>query len=101
MSKKRKTRKQKESARMRHTHQIMLEKSETPLYTVTGITKGSIKKKTISSIKIKSSILSSDLSYLKQDITSITAASGIILAFDAALLILLTTGALRLNFLGY
>ena len=42
-----------------------------------------------------------DIAYLKHDMVAISAASGIIIGFDILLLVLLTTGGLRLGFLGY
>jgi hypothetical protein len=102
MSKKRKTRKQKEIAHLRHSEEIQKLHThiEAPTYSVIGL-----KAEKISAIKenlqIKETFEQKDIAYLKHDITAITAASGIVAAFDILLFVLLTTGVLRLHFLGY
>ncbi len=97
MSKKRKTRKQKEHASKRILSQITHEPSETPSYTV----KVAPKKGFVANVKINPPEDLSDAAYLKKDINSISAASGIILASEILLFVLLASGVLKLNFLGY
>lgn len=106
MSKKRKTRKQKELASVRHqveienqTHHIH---QEAPTYSISSLSTSEPKARIKVDIKPKdSSVEQKDAEYLKHDITAITAASGIVAAFDVLLFALLTSGFLHLNFLGY
>ena len=103
MSKKRKTRSQKEKSVVRrehthteHTHTI--EEAVIPVsYSVTDI-KAPVQKK---EVEIEQKKDSPQLNYLKHDIRTITLASGIVLAFDILLFTLLSTGTLNLGFLGY
>lgn len=100
MSKKRKTRKQKEQATIRHAEQLQHVHIDTPVYSV-GVLKA---KKTPKSEAPKidtSTFEQKDAAYLRHDIVAITAASGIIVAFNVLLFTLLSTGVIRLNFLGY
>jgi hypothetical protein len=105
MSKKRKTRKQKELAHLRHNEQLQHVHIHTqePTYSISDI-KPTESKSTISTdIKAKDlvTIEQKDAAYLKHDMVAITAASGIVAAFDILLFVLLTTGVIHLNFLGY
>jgi hypothetical protein len=101
MTKTRKTRKQKEESSKRRIEQVqhLHVHTDSPTYTITGIStkkaQPDVAKKEYSSAE------QADAAYLRHDIISITAASGIILAFDALLLILLASNTLHLNFLGY
>ena len=104
MSKKRKTRKEKEIATRRNADHITHQVSSTiPTYSIKNIDI----KKPISTISNERIILTDemseqkDIAYLKHDMVAISAASGIIIGFDILLLVLLTTGGLRLGFLGY
>ena len=98
MSKKRKTRKQKEISFLRrsvsHMHTL-----ETPVYSIKDI---AIKKKEIiPETFIRESVSQKDIAYLRHDITLITAACGIIVAFDILLFALLTRGIIHLPAFGY
>ena len=95
MSKKRKTRKQKEQASVRHQEQIVHIHPEPAVYSVVSPTKKSEKKTPVASIP------KADTEYLKLDIVHIASASGIVVAIEILLFVLLTSGTLRLNFLGY
>lgn len=97
MSKKRKTRKQKEQTSKKIVTRVMHELPETPTYTV----KVTPKKASAGSVKMNIAENLSDAIYLRRDIISITSASGIILAFEILLFVLLASGVLKLNFLGY
>ena len=98
MSKKRKTRKQKETAALRHNF-IQADKLEMPVYSIKNIT---IKKKEILPEPFtRESVSQRDTAYLRHDIALITAASGIIIAFDLLLFALLTRGVIRLPIFGY
>jgi hypothetical protein len=104
MSKKRKTRKQKEAASLRHTQEIqhVHVHAEAPTYSITNI-KPESNKVIIPAPQRKedTTVEEKDAAYLRHDIFAITAASGIVIAFDVLLLVLLSTGLLHLNFLGY
>lgn len=102
MSKKRKTRRQKETAHQRHTEEIqrLHIHAETPTYSLSGIKPEKPADKILPPTK-KETFEQKDIAYLKHDITAITAASGIIVAFDILLFVLLSTGFVRLHFLGY
>ncbi len=102
MSKKRKTRKQKETAHLRHSeelHKLHIHQ-ETPTYSITTV-KAEKKQAEKEISHPKESYEEKDIAYLKHDMTAITAASGIVAAFDILLFVLLSTGFLRLHFLGY
>lgn len=102
MSKKRKTRKQKETAHLRHSeelHKLHIHQ-EAPTYSITAL-KTANKQEKKENMPLKESYEQKDIAYLKHDITAITAASGIVAAFDILLFVLLSTGFLRLHFLGY
>ena len=102
MSKKRKTRKQKENSAVRLEHQHTHVHIDSPVYSISGITPLDIKKATPLTVKSKdSTVAQKDAAYLKHDMIAITAASGIVAAFDILLFVLLTTGNLQLHFLGY
>ncbi len=106
MSKKRKTRKQKELASVRHhveteNHALHFHQ-EAPTYSVSNLTAAKSIQKVKTVIKpTESTIGQKDAEYLRHDMVAITAASGIVAAFDVLLFALLTTGFLHLNFLGY
>jgi len=106
MSKKRKTRKQKELASIRHNvesikHSLHIH-SEAPSYSISGIKTEKAESRIQMPVKpINSTYAQKDAEYLKHDMVSITAASGIVAAFDVLLFALLTTGVIHLNFLGY
>ena len=100
MPKKRRTRKQKEIAQQRHIQQLTQPHAEAPVYSVkinspknnqTAI----VKKVTETTVEQK------DAAYLKHDMVAISAATGIVLACDILLFVLLNGGMLKLNFLGY
>lgn len=96
MSKKRKTRKQKEAAKLRHTTTLPATETSVPVYSV------NIKKSPVRKVETESKSSAQDaVPFMKKDITSISAASGIILAFDILLFTLLSSGFIKLNFLGY
>lgn len=101
MSKKRKTRKQKELAKT-HTHNIQQLDIKEPTYSILDIkpTEKKVEKPT-QTFENELSVEQKDIAYLKHDISAITAASGLILAFDILLFVLLTTGTFSLHFLGY
>lgn len=99
MSKKRKTRKQKEVAIKRHAEQIHVH-IESPIYSIAQKHKTIAPEKQVSQ-PIMATPKNADFSYLRKDMISISAAGGIILAFDALLFILLVSGTLKLGFLGY
>lgn len=98
MPKKRKTRKQKEIAATRHISPHM-QALETPVYSIENI---EIKQKAIApKIYTHDSVSQKDIAYLHHDITLITAAAGIIVAFDLLLFALLTRGVIHLSVFGY
>lgn len=98
MSKKRKTRKQKEQAHQRHVEQVQHIHIDTPTYSVSGLKAEPI----ATASKSKQPAVKIDKNaFLKKDMLSIAAASGIIVAFDILLFALLSSGILKLNFLGY
>ncbi len=103
MSKKRKTRKQKETAHIRHTEELrhIHVHTDSPTYSVSGIKEKKETAEKPSQNREVDTYEQKDIAYLKHDITAITAASGIIVAFDILLFVLLSTGVLRLHFLGY
>lgn len=96
MSKKRKTRKQKEEAQKRHILSSHIHEIEKPVYTISESVKPA--KKEVA--RTTNEDLESN-KFFKKDMTAIIGASGIILAFDILLYILLSTGTVRLGFLGY
>ena len=99
MSKKRKTRKQKEDASKRHVTETHIH-LEQPTYSISTAT--TAKPIITSASHVKTSTVNElDTAYLRKDMISIAAASGIILAFDILLFVLLKSGTLRLGFLGY
>lgn len=100
MSKKRKTRKQKEHAHLRQSEIVETIHIDTPTYTVAGL-KNTVVKPQKAVIERDLSTTQKDQIYLKHDITAITAASGIIVALDILLFTLLSTGVFKLSFLGY
>ncbi len=101
MSKKRKTRKQKEIAHLRHIDQIQHIQVEAPTYTVPDLKTKEIKKVETKKTPIETSVAQKDIEYLRHDMVAITAAAGIVGAFDILLFVLLLTRTIHLNFLGY
>jgi hypothetical protein len=103
MSKKRKTRKQKEKALTRH--QISDNQAfVSPTYSISSIKNeksSAYTTKTSDKKPLSDTVAQKDAEYLRHDITSITAASGMIIAFDILLFVLLNAGILHLHFLGY
>jgi hypothetical protein len=98
MSKKRKTRKQKEVASTRHIYPHV-HTLETPVYSIGNI---AVKQKEITPVtSTRESVSEKDIAYLRHDITLITAASGIIVAFNLLLFVLLTRGVIHLPVFGY
>lgn len=102
MSKKRKTRKEKEQSSRRHNYKTTLISQQTTgvSYTLSAKIKTKTKEADINSHPKLDTNLADDR-YLKKDITSIFAATGIVLAVDILLYVLLSTGTIHLNFLGY
>lgn len=106
MSKKRKTRKQKVTASTRHHVEAEIHAphfhQETPTYSISNLatTESVPRVKTVTK-QADSSVEQKDAEYLRHDMVAITAASGIVAAFDVLLFALLTTGFIHLNFLGY
>ncbi|MDO8269461.1 MAG: hypothetical protein Q7T54_02210 [Candidatus Levybacteria bacterium] len=100
MSKKRKTRKQKEQTTIRHAEQLQHIHIDAPVYSVVELKTKKTPKSEAPKIDI-STFEQKDAAYLRHDIVAITAASGIIVAFNILLFVLLTSGVIRLNFLGY
>lgn len=99
MSKKRKTRKQKEQAKQRHTEFIQHIHVDPPTYSLPGITPPKTVKKEAKPVDADRQ--KNVAVFMKKDIVSIASASGIIIAFDILLLVLLSSGTVKLNFLGY
>jgi len=98
MSKKRKTRKQKEIAATRHIS-LQANTFETPVYSIKDI---KIKQKEIiPETFTRESVSEKDIAYLRHDITLIGAAAGIIVAFDILFFTLLTRGVIHLPVFGY
>lgn len=95
MSKKRKTRRQKELAIKRHIHY-----SESANITSYSVEKPKKELKTTISNN-KNLFKNEDMLYLRKDMISIGFASGIVVAFNILLFTILATGVVRLNFLGY
>ena len=105
MSKKRKTRKQKETASRRninelprHVHHIHTEPST---YSVEGVKPEQPNIQRNSIHPANSSADLKDAAYLRHDMVAISAASGIVAAFDILLFALLSTGFIHLRVLGY
>lgn len=96
MSKKRKTRKEKEKAKVRHLMPVSLPPTETITYTIAKPEK-KVEVSKPSPLPETHRINT----YLLHDMRKIAAASGIVLAFDILLYALISTGTLRLGFLGY
>lgn len=102
MSKKRKTRKEKEMAQKRHAEQIQHIHIQAPTYSIANLKpKEETKKAEIPKIQADKTVAQKDMAYLKHDMFLISAASGIVAAFDILLFVLLTTGTIHLRFLGY
>jgi hypothetical protein len=102
MPKKRKTRKQKEIAQQRHIEHLNHTHThiEAPVYSVK--ISPSQKPQTMTTKTIaETTVEQKDAAYLRHDMVAISAATGIVLACDILLFVLLNGGALRLNFLGY
>lgn len=99
MAKKRKTKEQKEKAASRKLHQLENSNSSTNVYSIDRSILSTTKKEKISD-KVESSS-DKDQQYLRHDIFAISAASGIVIAFDILLFVMLSTGVIKLNFLGY
>ncbi len=100
MSKKRKTRKQKELAHERSLHQVHIQ-VERPIYSISSESskKVPVLKTAIAEEKIHLDM--NEVKYLKHDMRSIAAASGIVAAFDILLFVLLGSGVIHLNIFGY
>lgn len=99
MSKKRKTRSQKEKTMIRREQHVghKQENAITPIsYSVEDI--NVTPKKTVAKEVQKNP---SQVNYLKHDIRTIGLATGIVLAFDILLFTLLWTGTINFGFLGY
>lgn len=99
MSKKRKTRNQKEKTMIRHKQHV-----ENSMENVIAPVSYSVKDINVAAKKPATKELeknSSQFNYLKHDIRTIGLATGIVLAFDVLLFTLLSTGVLNLGFLGY
>lgn len=96
MSKKRKTRKQKEKAVLRPATVAVEETQKSQLYSIP-------KSEKTSQVKAKpdTKLSQHEFSYLRRDLISIASASGIIVAFNVLLAVLLFTSTVKLNFLGY
>lgn len=104
MSKKRKTRKQKETAHIRHSEELqrLHLHAESPTYSIPLIKKEKIiPEPNGEKVKELETYEQKDIAYLKHDMSAITAASGIIVAFDILLFVLLSSNVLQLHFLGY
>jgi len=105
MSKKRKTRKQKEAISRRninelpeHVHHIHKEAST---YSIEEIKHELPKIQREITIPTESGAKLKDAAYLQHDMVAISAASGIVAAFDILLFALLATGFIHLRLLGY
>ena len=100
MSKKRKTRSQKEKAVLRRDNHVAIAEKEvvtpTVSYSVSDI--DTPPRKSVQEAP-KSELAHHN--HLTQDMRTIGAATGIVLAFDILLFTLLSTGVLKLGFLGY
>lgn len=99
MSKKRRTRKQKEIASLRHNIPN-IHTFEAPVYSIKNV---AIKEKEeiVPEVFVKESVFQKDIAYLRHDITLITAAAGIIVAFDVLFFALLARGIIHLPAFGY
>lgn len=105
MSKKRKTKKQKQTAHIRHSeelHRLHLHAEQAPTYSIPSVKREAV---TVESKEEKGKEVQTfeqkDIAYLKHDMAAITAASGIIVAFDILLFVLLSSNVINLHFLGY
>lgn len=106
MSKKRKTRKQKEAASSRHVAETQVDHThhvhaESPTYSISGIKPSNTTPPVNTPKNLDMTFIQKDAAYLRHDMTAITAASGIVAAFEVLLFVLLSTGFVHLNFLGY
>lgn len=101
MTKKRRTRKQKEATAQRVESKNQHIHLESPTYSLTNLPKTQVIKKVDLENNGGNAYSASEKSYLRKDMIAISAASGIILAFDFLLISLLSSGVLKLNFLGY
>lgn len=97
MSKKRKTRKQKEQAKIRQPNVAVPENISVPSYSVKNI---EVKKSSTKQTGYEKIIDNANILYLRRDLISISAATGIVVAFNILLFTLLVNGV-KLNFLGY
>lgn len=103
MSKKRKTRQQKVIAAARHTEHAHIH-VDTPTYSIANLKPSLVASETTKEplkSRVDTTVAQKDAAYLRHDMVAITAASGIVTAFDILLFVLLTTGVLHLRFLGY
>lgn len=102
MPKKRKTRKQKEIAQQRHIEQLTHTHThiEAPVYSV-KINSSEKNQATVAKKGVETTVEQKDAAYLRHDMVAISAATGIVLACDILLFVLLNGGMLKLNFLGY
>ena len=106
MSKKRKTRKEKERA-IKHREQILVH-VDLPSYSIPKAPKDENKQLsssvegTVPDVSVAQNLRpEKSKSYLKRDIFLIASASGIVIAFDALLFTLLTRGIIKLPLFGY
>jgi uncharacterized ion transporter superfamily protein YfcC len=100
MPKKRKTRKQKEITQQRHIDQLTHSHIEAPVYSV-KINPSEKNQATVAKKGAETTVEQKDAAYLRHDMVAISAATGIVLACDILLFVLLNGGMVKLNFLGY
>lgn len=100
MSKKRKTRSQKEKTMQRREHQAEIVEKEIKIPAVSYSVKD-IATPTNKRVQKESPQEIVRDNHLFKDMRTIGAATGMIIAFDILLFTLLSTGALKLGFLGY
>lgn len=100
MSKKRKTRKQKEMSQQRQVEHLQHSHNEAPIYSV-KVSRTEASKNITVKREVETTVAQKDAAYLRHDMVAISASTGIVLAFDILLFVLLNGGALKLNFLGY
>lgn len=104
MSKKRKTRKQKELAAKRKTNitTVANQIDLSPIYKIEKIERAekAEKDETVEK-KPNRTLEKGDVAYLKKDVRHIIAATGIIVSLDILIFVLLNTGVVRLPMFGY
>jgi hypothetical protein len=102
MPRKHKTRKQREKTPKAIINQVepIHQHSQPTTYTISVPQASNLNSRTSKSVS-SSDFEKADAAYLRHDMVSIAKATGVIVAFNLILFTLLSTGVIKLNFLGY